>query len=186
MEEIWKDIKNYEGLYQVSTLGNVKSLNFKHTGKEKILKLTKNSSGYLNVGLCKDGKRKGFLVHRLVAETFIPNPDNLKQVNHLSERKTENNVKNLEWVTAKYNVNYGTARERQRKTVSIALTNNPKTSTQIKCFDLQTKEITYYPSIREASRQFNVHSTSIYHSLYDCNKPYKNRYIFTEIKEIEN
>lgn len=115
MKEIWKDIKGYEGRYQVSNLGNVKSLNYSHTGKEKTMKLCKDKSGYLNVKLFIDGKHKIYKVHRLVAEAFIPNLKNEPQVNHIDENKSNNNVYNLEWCTARYNSNFGTRKERLRK-----------------------------------------------------------------------
>lgn len=104
MNEIWKDIKGYEGLYQVSNLGNVKSLCNNKTRKEKILK-PKQRKGYLYVGLCKNGKVKQYLVHRLVAEHFIPNPNNLPQIDHINTNKTDNRVENLRWVTQKENSN---------------------------------------------------------------------------------
>lgn len=105
MEEIWKPIKGYENLYQVSNLGNVKSLK-----TEKNLYYTKSgkSKKYLRVGLFKNKKRTMFSIHRLVAETFIPNPNNLEQVNHKDEKPNNNCVNNLEWVSCKENINYGT------------------------------------------------------------------------------
>ena len=112
-KEIWKDIDGYEGLYQVSNLGRVKSL---HHNKEKILKGSYNSKGYYFVKLCKNGISKSIFVHRLVAQEFIPNPDNLPIVNHKDENPRNNNVDNLEWCTQKYNANYGTVRERQAQT----------------------------------------------------------------------
>lgn len=106
MEEIWKDIKDYEGLYQVSNLGRVKSLSNIKSKREKLLKLTLRTNGYYMVILYKNTKRAAKNVHRLVAETFIPNPDNLPQVNHKDEDKTNNCVGNLEWCDSKYNINY--------------------------------------------------------------------------------
>lgn len=107
IEEVWKDIKGYEDLYQVSNLGNVKSLNYNNTGKSKLLKLCFDKYGYLQVGLCKNKKHKIYRVHRLVAITFIPNPMNYPVVNHIDEIKENNNVENLEWCTVKYNNAYG-------------------------------------------------------------------------------
>lgn len=112
MNEQWKDIQGYEGLYQVSNLGRVKgidriSANGSHL-KEKILSQKHTTKGYLRVIFCKNNKVKYFLVHRLVAEEFILNPNNLPQVNHIDENKTNNQVDNLAWVTSKENANYGT------------------------------------------------------------------------------
>lgn len=117
--EIWKDIKGYEGLYQVSNLDKVKSIEKDiirvRNGKEiithipeKILFQWKNSKGYLSVAIGSKQSRKLYKVHRLVAEAFIPNPDNLPQVNHIDEDKSNNKVENLEWCTNRYNCNYGT------------------------------------------------------------------------------
>ena len=106
--EIWKDIKGYEGLYEVSNQGNIRSLK---TGK---LRKPTNNFGYLRINLCKNNVVKFHMVHRLVAEAFIENNDpNLTQVNHKNENKQDNRVENLEWCDAKYNNNYGTKIIRQ-------------------------------------------------------------------------
>lgn len=112
--EIWKDIEGYEGLYQVSNLGRVKSLKF---NKEKILKLLLDSKGYYKVNLYKNNKIKTYLMHRLIASAFISNPNNLPQVNHKDEDKTNNKVENLEWCTVDYNINYGTRTEKTQKPI---------------------------------------------------------------------
>lgn len=101
------------GLYQVSTKGQIKSLNIR---KGRILK-QHTQCGYLYVGLSKQCKAKLYLVHRLVAEAFIPNPDNLPEVNHKDENKLNNRVDNLEWCDAKYNSNYGTRNKRKSKPI---------------------------------------------------------------------
>ena len=119
--EQWKDIEGYEGLYQVSNLGNVRSLKFSGGNKVKLLKQNTTKEGYKRVGLCKNGKRKDYRIHRLVAMTFIPNPDNLPIINHKDEDKTNNNVKNLEWCTYEYNNNYGTRNERAGKNISKSI-----------------------------------------------------------------
>lgn len=103
MEEIYKDVKGFEGFYQVSNLGNVFSIK-----KNKILKPTILDNGYLQVDLYKNTEHKKNNIHRLVAIAFIPNPYNLPQVNHKDEDKTNNNVWNLEWCTCKENINHGT------------------------------------------------------------------------------
>ena len=111
MMEEWRAVPGYEGLYEVSNIGNVRNVR-----RNTLLRLTKTNNGYIRVGLCKNGIKTGFQVHRLVAQAFIPNPNNLPQVNHLDENKTNNNVDNLEWCTAKYNLSYGTARTRSINT----------------------------------------------------------------------
>ena len=122
INEVWKDIVGYEGLYQVSNLGRIKSLPRQilsgiyysnvRTTDEIIKSTTISNAGYELVALYKNNKEKRFTVHRLVAKTFIPNPDNLPEVNHKDEDKLNNHVGNLEWCTKKYNVNYGTSKQR--------------------------------------------------------------------------
>lgn len=146
MEEIWKDIEGYECLYQVSSYGRVKSLErkvktinngtecLKYIG-ERILKPKINRGGYKVVLLYNQSKRKYITVHRLVANAFIPNPNNYHVINHKDECKTNNIVwvnedgtidqekSNLEWCTQEYNANYGTAIERKKKDVYQFTTN---------------------------------------------------------------
>lgn len=132
MIEEWRDIKGYEGIYQVSSLGRVKSCErdvhfIKNTGthftkhyKERILSPNLSTPGYLTVMLYRDNRDGGpkqskrLQIHILVAQAFIPNPDNLPQINHIDENKTNNIVSNLEWCTRKYNMNYGTLPSRIR------------------------------------------------------------------------
>lgn len=102
--EQWKMIKGYTN-YMVSNLGNVKSLNYNHTGKEKILKYKIDKYGYYLVCLYKKGVKKFHTIHRLVAEAFIPNPDNKPCIDHINTDKTENRIDNLRWVTSKENNN---------------------------------------------------------------------------------
>ena len=122
-KEYWKPVVGYEGLYMVSNWGRVKSFDTYRKGrndsvrfcKGRILKPGTNNRGYLYVTLWKNNKPKTFTVHRLVAEAFLPNPDNLSEVNHRDENKTNNNVNNLEWCNRKFNINYGTRNERMIK-----------------------------------------------------------------------
>lgn len=131
-EEIWKDIPGYEGKYQASTYGRIKSLNYKRSGKEKILKTFINNSGYLILNL----NNKTWLVHRLTALTFIENPKNYSIINHKDENKLNNKVENLEWTTSKYNANYG----KRNKKVSLSRYK------PIGQYDLQGNLIKTYPS----------------------------------------
>ena len=117
MEEIWKPVIGYEGLYEVSNLGRVRSIDrlvkysngqiHLHKGRMLSPGLV-HKLGYLQVALCNNGKIKHKMVYRLVAEAFLPNPDNLPQVNHKDENPFNNCVENLEWCTIEYNINYGT------------------------------------------------------------------------------
>lgn len=112
MIEEWKDIKGYEGKYMVSNLGRVKSLKDSHgNDRDKILKLIKHKSGYLQVVLSLNSKCKIFKVHRLVAKSYIPNPNNLPVINHKDENKLNNSAQNLEWCSAKYNTRYSQAKK---------------------------------------------------------------------------
>lgn len=124
-KEIWKPIKGYEGYYEVSNLGNVRSVDrvivysngAKHTYKGHLLSLVNRSGGYKEVHLSINQNKKTPSVHRLVAEAFIPNPLNLPEVNHKDEDKSNNCVENLEWCNSKYNMNYGTRNERSSKPI---------------------------------------------------------------------
>ena len=132
--EIWKtavyDGEIYEGLYKVSNLGRILSLNYRNTGKAELMNPSEGKNGYLKVELCKNREYKMCLVHRLVAFTFLENPENKPQVNHKDEDKTNNFVflnedgsvdkekSNLEWSTPKENSNHGTRNERMAKTKS--------------------------------------------------------------------
>lgn len=119
-EEIWRDIEGYEGLYQVSNLGRVKSLErIDEMGRlrlGRILSPVIDRYGYLRVNLYKEGKRKTFQVHRLVGQAFIPNPEGLPQINHKDEDPSNDRADNLEWCSRSYNINYGTRNERQVQT----------------------------------------------------------------------
>ena len=104
MEEIWKAVKGYEGLYEVSSFGNVRSLNWGGTGIVRNLYLKKHNRGYCQGELFNGMNRHMYLVHRLVADAFIPNPNGLPHINHIDENKRNNNVDNLEWCTPSTNM----------------------------------------------------------------------------------
>lgn len=152
MEEIWKDIKGYEGWYQVSNLGRVRSLDRYVNGngiscdfqfmKGKILKGIPDKLGYIRVNLRRNASYNIRLVHQLVAEAFIDNPDNLPYINHKDEHPENNVVDNLEWCTPKYNVNYGTSIERSSRT---------KWRKVIQ-FDKEGNEIARWDSLKEAAK----------------------------------
>lgn len=145
---MWKDIDEYEGLYQVSDTGEVRSLNYKRCGCVSKLKLNKDTVGYLQVKLYKNKKKKNFKVHRLVAQAFLPNPLNLPEINHKSEIKTDNRVENLEWCDRDYNIHYGTGQKRGgEKRV------NGKKSKPVLQFSKDGDFIREYPSTMEVQRQ---------------------------------
>lgn len=112
--EIWKDIAGFEGDYQVSNMGRVRSLSYRRTGKTKVLKQQISHNGYLTVGLYDRRELKLYVVkvHRLVATAFVPNPDNKPQVNHINENKLDNKADNLNWMTPTENLNWGTRSQR--------------------------------------------------------------------------
>ena len=110
MEE-WRAVPDYEGLYEVSNKGNVRNVR-----RNTLLRLQKTNNGYIQVWLYKNGIRTGLRVHRLVAKAFLLNPENLTEVNHKDEDKTNNNVDNLEWCNRKYNVNYGSRKDKVKDT----------------------------------------------------------------------
>ena len=141
--EIWKDITGYETYYQVSNLGRIRSLrNNRHTLLKNpiIRKPYVDKKGYLYVNLRKDTIEKRYAVHRIVAQEFIPNPMNYPEVNHKDENPSNPNVKNLEWCTKVYNVNYGTAIERSRR----------KRMKKVSQYTLDEKLIGVYSSVRGA------------------------------------
>lgn len=146
--EVWKDIPNYEGRYQASTFGRIKSINSKCRKTDVIMSNRSISMcGYQVVNLKKDGNRKSFMVHRLVAMTFIPNPNNYPIVNHKNENKLDNRVENLEWCDLKYNSSYGTIRNRIAE----------KLGKRVLCVELDL----VFPSIGAAARNYGLHYQNI-------------------------
>ena len=174
MEEIWKDISGYEGLYQVSSCGRVKALSRVSVdslgrstlrGEKMLVANASKQTGYPTVSLSKDGVVKYYNVHRLVAEAFIPNPNNLPCVNHKDESRDNNNVDNLEWCTYGYNNTYGTATQRRNE----SLRNYWKThqrephgipARHIVQYSLNGERIREFHSIREAERELKTGPSS--------------------------
>lgn len=169
MQEIWKDVKGYEGLYQISNYGRLKS--FKTDSKGKILKLTDKNGAYFTIILQGKGVQKRTTrIHRLVAEAFLPNPENLPQVNHIDGNKQNNNVNNLEWCTASYNVKHSLNLhpEQVKKMVYYNQHIKPKPIVQM---DLKGNIIAEFESATVASQQTGVCARNI---LQMANKtPYK-------------
>lgn len=157
MKEIWKDILGYEGLYQVSNLGNVKSLPklCGHRPTKERLVTQCEQKKYKRVTLCKNNVLKKVSVHRLVANAFIPNPENKPCVNHKDENPSNNNVENLEWVTCKENTNYGTCIKRFVE--NMTKTHQDRFGQKVLCVE----EGIIFPSLRQAGRWCNGNWSSI-------------------------
>lgn len=156
--EEWKDIPKFEGLYQASNLGKIKSLpklinnRFKDISKaEKILKPSKAKNGYLRVVLVKNGTKKYMSVHRLIAITFLPNYFGLEQVNHKNKNKEDNRIENLEWCTNKYNTRYSVAKK-------------------IEQYDLDGKYIKTWNCIRDVENELGIKNNNLNHCLKNKNK----------------
>lgn len=148
INEEWKDVVGYEGLYQVSNQGRLRSF---HKNKCSLLAPCVGKHGYVVTLLHKGKSRKNARVHRLVAEAFIPNPDNLSSINHKNEIKTDNRVENLEWCTAKYNSNYGTSAQRIAEKQSVAVLQ----------YDLNGILVRRYNGLSEAERLYGYKHCSI-------------------------
>lgn len=169
MQEVWKDIIGYEGLYQVSNLGRVKSLQRvvkrtngrPYTAKEKILGqfYSGRDKDYLKSYLSKNGKKKSYQIHRLVAIAFIPNVQNKPQVNHIDGNKSNNNILNLEWCTNSENQIHA-YRMGLNHVKSLKGYLNPCSKEVIKC-DLDGNEIECFGSMKEAERMTGIHYTNI-------------------------
>lgn len=151
MKEIWKPVAGYEGFYEVSNQGRVKRTK---NLKETILKSCKHNNGYLKVMLCKNGKRQNVFIHRIVAQTFIQNPDDLPQVNHIDGNKENNITDNLEWVTHSENMMHAVSQKLfepffNRKTRAVCQ------------YSIEGGFIRKYSSVMEAQRQTGIDRSSI-------------------------
>lgn len=179
MGEIWKDIAGYEGIYQVSSSGRVKSLHWRNTDKERVLTTKINKSGYLWVILYKSGVQKCMLIHRLVAMAFLPTKHGCDYVNHKDENTMNNCADNLEWCTPSYNVRYSIKRhpERSRK---CKQRNRPsgipyKHKSKVIQYDLNWKIIAEWANIACACNENKWRTSSV---LECCNGKRKTAYGF--------
>lgn len=171
MAEIWKDVIGYEGLYQVSSLGQIKSLSYSGGSKERILKQYTRPDGYLSVALTKDGKHMTKTVHRLVATAFLPNPNNLEMINHKDEVRSNNSVDNLEWCSRSYNQLYSLNIHAERKQLFADNFKNKssfikkgvphKYNIRVVKKALSGEVITYYSNPSEAGKENNIPSGTI-------------------------
>lgn len=137
-QEVWKDIEGYEGKYQVSNLGRVKSLSYRHTGREQILETWESHNGYLKVNMYKNGRMLQLYLHRLVAIAFIPNPEGKPEVDHINGKKHDCRACNLRWVTSIENKNNGISKK-------------------VLCVETGKE----FPSSMEAERQTGAHHSNI-------------------------
>lgn len=160
LNELWRYVEGYDKRYMVSNIGRVKAMpnEYPHLGgirhtKEKILKpIFCKHTGYYQVSLYKrNGERRFTTIHRIVAEAFIPNPDNLPFVNHKDEVRTNNRVENLEWCTPKYNMDYSHVKDRNIDAISMP----------IEQYDFDGNLLHTFKSSAEAGRALKVHSSSI-------------------------
>ena len=168
MIEEMKDIKDYEGLYAITRDGNVWSYKSK-----KFLKSRLNRGNYHRIDLCKNGKRKSYLIHRLVAQAFIPNPEGLPEVNHKDENKSNNCVDNLEWMSKIDNIHYGTGIKRAAK----------KRSKPVYCIELDR----VFNGATQAARELGLNNS---HICKCCKGKYKTaggyhwKYAETSVEEV--
>ena len=155
LNEEFRDIPDYERLYQVSNYGRIKSLErhqyFRRHINNHIVKLNKTTNGYLSVCLCKNKKTKKFKVHRLVALAFITNSKNLLEINHKNEDKLDNRVENLEWCSRNYNINYGLRNLKHKNKMAKKVNQYDKEGNYIKTWDC----------IIDVERETNIKNTNI-------------------------
>lgn len=167
MIEVWKAVKSYEGLYEISNIGRCRSrdLIIAKPGKKpfvkygKVLALRYDRKGYVRYQLHKNGKRKDMYAHRLVAQAFIPNPNNYPVINHKDECVTNNHYTNLEWCTVKYNSNYGNAQKKKAASIDYAL-NAIKQGKKVHQYQ-DGKLLKTWNNLADAARALKVERSSI-------------------------
>ena len=158
MKEIWKDIKDFEGLYQVSNYGRIKSF---YNNKEIIIKCFLSKNGYIRVQLSKLGIGYKKSVHRLVAESFINNPENKPQVNHINGIKSDNRVENLEWCTPSENMLHAFKNNLEKPSMLNKYGSNHIRAIPVNQYDLDGNFIKTFDSIIEASKELNINASCI-------------------------
>ncbi len=200
MDEQWRDIAGYEGYYQISSSGRVKSveryiqdsygMKSPYRIPPRILKPKQTSNGYLFVHLAMYGKIRPCRIHRMVAEAFIPNPDRLPTVNHKNEDKTDNRVENLEWCTQAYNNEYGTRAQRSQM--------SQKQRRPVTMFTLDGTPLQTFPTLVEAARHIvstglsgsvkiaDNNIRAVCHHRPKRHTAYGHRWEFEEQKEVSN
>lgn len=190
--EIWKDVVGYEGLYQVSNLGRVKSLDRNVIGKDgrntffhgKIIKPYLHKTGCLVLNLRNtkiDNKHHLTKVHRIVAQAFIPNPQNLPLINHKDENRTNNNVNNLEWCNHQYNVLYGDGRKKRKETI-LKRYNGWHHRTPVEQYTLDGKFVARYDYLKDVVEKYNYSSWLIKLCLIGKKKSY-NGYLWKPVNK---
>lgn len=160
MQEIWKPIPGYSGKYLISNLGNVKSTNYKNTNSEHLMKSSPSNMGYYKLELYSQGKSTVKYVHRLVAESFIANPENKPQVNHIDGNKSNNVVTNLEWCSASENQQH-------------AVRHNLHSRTPVEQYTSSGEYIRSWDSIKEAAEKLNICASNIGYNIAGRSKTYK-------------
>ena len=180
MEE-WRDVVGYEGKYQVSNLGNVRSIDRTFinacgvivTRKGSILKPRFNRCGYMRVTMHKDGKVNTEVIHRCVAEAFIPNNKNLPQVNHKDGNKRNNSVSNLEWCTASENMHHAAQKGLRNNALEYAKSKRKA----VIATNIETGEKTLYKSVHEAEKVFGRHVTNVLSGLRNKTKGHTFKFV---------
>lgn len=178
-KEIWKPILGYEGLYEVSNKGNVRSMNYNRTGNIKLLKYLVHRDGYLKVRLYKDKSWVDCFIHKLVAINFIPNPYDMTEIDHKNGNKTDNKVENLKWCTRKENMNNTITKNKIRKTMNYK-------ATPVIQYNVKGELINVFDTIMEASRVTGVNSGGISNCCQNKNRQKTaGGYIWKYKKEID-